>query len=60
LWGFDSTGFADIDVAVTLSCSLAAYYPLGHAMRAKWNLGNVDALWFSTPPDDPGQTYPRG
>ena len=31
---------------MTLNCSLATYYPKGHAMRAKWNLGNVDALWY--------------
>ena len=43
--GLDSHGFADLDAAVTLNCSLATYYPIGHAMRAKWNLGNVDALW---------------
>jgi len=30
---------------VTLNCSLATYYPKGHAMRAKWNLGNAGALW---------------
>ena len=41
----DSRGFADTEAAVTLSCSLATYYPRGHAMRAKWNLGNADALW---------------
>jgi len=43
--GLDSHGFADLDAAVTLNCSLATYYPKGHAMREKWNLGNVDALW---------------
>ena len=36
--GLDSHGFADFDAAVTLNCSLATYYPKGHAMRAKWNL----------------------
>jgi len=44
--GLDSHGFADLDAAVTLSCSLATYYPKGHAMRAKWNLGYVDAPWY--------------
>ena len=44
--GLDSHGFADFDAAVTLNCSLATYYPKGHAMRAKWNLGYVDALWY--------------
>ena len=43
--GLDSHGFADLNAAVTLNCSLATYYPKGHAMREKWNLGNVDALW---------------
>ena len=32
--GPNSHGFADLDAAVTLSCSLATYYPKGHAMRA--------------------------
>ena len=45
----DSHGFADTDAdtdaAVALSCPLATYYPGNHAMRAKWNLGNMDALW---------------
>ena len=41
----DSHGFADLDTAVTLKCLLATYYPKRHAMRAKWNLGNVGALW---------------
>ena len=40
-----SHGFADADAAVMLSCPLATYYLGGYAMRAKWNLGNVDALW---------------
>ena len=38
--GLDSHGFADLDAAVTLNCSLATYYPKGHAMRAKWNQGS--------------------
>ena len=37
-----SHGSADFGAVVTLSCSLATYYPLGHAMRAKCN---ADALW---------------
>ena len=44
--GLDSHGFADLDAAVTLNFSLAMYYPKGHAMRAKWNLGYVDAPWY--------------
>ena len=44
--GLDSHGFADLDAAVTLNFSLAMYYPKGHAMRAKWTLGHVDALWY--------------
>jgi len=43
--GLDLHGFADLDAEVTLNCSLATYYPKGHAMRAKWNLGNVGAPW---------------
>ena len=43
--GLVSHGFADLDAAVALNCSLATYYPKGHAMRAKWNLGNAGALW---------------
>ena len=43
--GLDSYGFADLDAAVTLNCSLATYHPKGHAMGAKLNLGNVGALW---------------
>jgi len=43
--GLDSHGFADLDAAVTLNCSLATYYPKGHAIRAKGDLGNVGALW---------------
>ena len=42
--GPDLHGFADTDEAATPSCSLATYFPRGHAMRAKWNLGSVDAL----------------
>ena len=43
--GPDSHGFAGTDAAVTFSCSVATYYPRDHAIRAKWDLGNVDALW---------------
>jgi hypothetical protein len=33
--GLDSHGFPDFDAALTLNCSLATYYPMGHPMRAK-------------------------
>ena len=46
LLGLDSHVFTGLDAAVTLNCSLVTYYPKGQAMRAKWNLGYVDAPWY--------------
>ena len=43
--GLDAHGFADLDRAVSLNCSLATVYPQGHPMRERWNMSKPKELF---------------
>jgi len=43
--GLDAHGFADLDAAVALNCSLASFHPRGHPLREKWSMAKVDTLF---------------
>ena len=40
--GLDSHGFADLEYAVSFSCSLASVYPVDGPRRQRWNQGDKD------------------